>query len=45
MKSIRQMLAVARMEFRFAFRRSAPVAVTALTGLLARAWLQWKENF
>ncbi len=34
MEGVRQILAVARMEFRFAFRRSAPVAVTALTGLL-----------
>ncbi len=34
MEKIRQVLAVARMEVRFSYRRSAPVAVTALTGLL-----------
>lgn len=34
MRSLHQVLAVARMEFRLAFRRSAPVVVTALVGLL-----------
>jgi hypothetical protein len=37
MKTIRQILAIARTEFRFAFRRGAPVLVTALTGLLVSA--------
>jgi hypothetical protein len=37
MRSVRQILAVARTEFRFAFRRGAPVIVTALTGLLVSA--------
>ena len=37
MKTIRQVLAIARTEFRFAFRRGAPVAVTALIGLLVSA--------
>lgn len=34
MNVLRQILAVARTEFRFTFRRGAPVVVTALTGLL-----------
>jgi hypothetical protein len=37
MKSILQILAIARAEFRFSFRRSAPVIVTALIGLLVSA--------
>jgi hypothetical protein len=34
MMPLRQILAIARTEFRFAFQRSAPVVVTALIGLL-----------
>ena len=37
MKTFRQILAIARTEFRFAFRRGAPVAVTALIGLIVSA--------
>lgn len=33
-QTIRQVLAIARTEFRFAFRRGAPVVVTALIGLI-----------
>jgi hypothetical protein len=36
-KTLRQILAVARMEFRFSFRRSAPVVIMALIGLLVGA--------
>jgi len=34
MKTVRQILAVAWTEFRFTFRRGAPVVITVLTGLL-----------
>ncbi len=37
MKTVRQILAIARNEFRFAFRRGAPVVTTALIGLLVGA--------
>ena len=37
MKTVRQVLAIARTEFRFGFRRGAPVAVTALIGLIVGA--------
>jgi len=37
MKTVRQVLAIARTEFRFAFRRGAPVAVITIIGLLISA--------
>jgi hypothetical protein len=37
MKTVRQILAIAHTEFRFGFRRSAPVAVTTLIGLIVSA--------
>jgi hypothetical protein len=37
LKTLRQVLAIARAEFRFSFRRSAPVVVTILIGLLLSA--------
>jgi hypothetical protein len=37
MKTFRQILVIARTEFRFAFRRGAPVAVTAIIGLIVSA--------
>jgi ABC-type transport system involved in multi-copper enzyme maturation permease subunit len=37
MKPIRQILAIARAEFRFGFRRSAPVAATTVIGLIVSA--------
>ena len=37
MQTIRQVLAIAHTEFRFAFRRGSPVAVTAIIGLLVSA--------
>jgi ABC-type Na+ efflux pump permease subunit len=36
-KSLQQILAIARTEFRFSFRRSAPAVVTVLIGLLVSA--------
>jgi ABC-type transport system involved in multi-copper enzyme maturation permease subunit len=39
MMTLRQVLAIARTEFRFAFRRGAPVAVTVVIGLLVGAGL------
>jgi ABC-type transport system involved in multi-copper enzyme maturation permease subunit len=37
MRTVSQVLAIARTEFRFAFRRGAPVAVTVLIGLIVGA--------
>ncbi len=37
MKTLHQILAIAHTEFRFGFRRGAPVAVTALIGLIVTA--------
>jgi ABC-2 family transporter protein len=37
MKTFRQILVIARTEFRFAFRRGAPVVVTAIIGLIVSA--------
>jgi hypothetical protein len=53
METIRQILAIARTEFRFGFRRGAPVVVTALIGLIVGAGVlvsplanlsQWAAN-
>jgi len=54
MKSIRRILAIARTDFRFGFRRGPPVVVTALVGLLIGAGIligplanlsEWTANF
>jgi hypothetical protein len=53
-KAVRQVLAIARTEFRFGLRRGAPVVVTALVGLLIGAGIligplanlsEWTANF
>jgi hypothetical protein len=46
MKTLRQILAIAHTEFRFGFRRGAPVVVTALIGLILGAGIlmSWGGN-